>query len=116
MKPPLWERATFCVTGALAHLVPLRVYRVPNTERSRLDQTLGDDVLSRQSLTIRDGRHFGLPGNETILFVEGTEQGVFRADELLASFAKRAEDEPGLLRQLKAEEDDAASGLGSIFG
>jgi hypothetical protein len=48
--------------------------------------------------------------------VEGSEAGVFRADALLREFAERAPDEDELQTLLKAEEDEAASSLGSIFG
>lgn len=96
--------------------MPSRVYTLPARERARLEAALGDDILSRQSITLRDARHFGHPGDALYVFIEGSEQGVYRADELLGAIAQRAPDETALLQRLKAEEDDAATGLGSIFG
>ena len=96
--------------------MPAQVYRIKTTDKARLDAALGDDILSRQSLTIRDARHFGVPGDFIFLFVEGSDAGILRADAVLLDFAQRAPDGNTLIDLLKAEEDAAASGLGSIFG
>lgn len=96
--------------------MPHRVYRVKTSDRTRLDEALGDDILSRQSLQTRDARHFGEPGDWLYLFVEGEEKGLLRADAVLLVFAERAPNADALHAKLKAEEDEAASGLGSIFG
>lgn len=96
--------------------MPAQVYRIRTSDKARLDAALGDDILSRQSLTIRDARHFGVPGDFIFLFVEGSDAGILRADALLLEFAVRAPDANVLLDLLKAEEDAAATGLGSVFG
>ena len=93
-----------------------RVFKVKSSLRARLDEALGDDILSRQSLTMRDARHFGVPGDHLYLFVEGDERGMLRAEAVLLEFAERAPEGEDLYKMLKAEEDDAASGLGAIFG
>lgn len=96
--------------------MPHRVYRIKTADRARLDEALGDDILSRQSLQIRDARHFGAAGDHVYLFVEGEEKGMLRADALILEFGERAPNGDALHAMLKAEEDEAASGLGSIFG
>lgn len=96
--------------------MPYRVYRVLGSDRARLHEALGDDQLSRQSIVLRDARHFGRDDDALLLFVEGTEEGMRRADEILLYFAKPAPDAEALHQALKDEEDEAASGLGSIFG
>lgn len=93
-----------------------RVFKVKSSDRARLEEALGDDVLSRQSLTLRDARHFGVPGDHLYLFVEGEERGVLRAETVLADIAQIAPEGKDLYAMLKQEEDDAASGLGAIFG
>lgn len=95
--------------------MPFQVYRVKAADRPRLDAALGDDILSRQSIQVRDARHFGRPGNDTYVFVDGTEAGILRADALLLDFADKAPDADELHRTLSDEDDAAASGLGSIF-
>jgi hypothetical protein len=81
-----------------------------------MEEALGDDILSRQSLTIRDARHFGVPGDHVFLFVEGTEPGLLRADAVLLEIGERAPEGDVLYQMMKEEEDAAASGLGSVFG
>jgi hypothetical protein len=96
--------------------MPYQVYRLKAAERARLDQALTDDLLSRQSVQVRDARHFGQSGDWLYFFVEGSDAGILRADALLLSFAERAPEAASLHALLKEEEDAAASGLGSIFG
>lgn len=96
--------------------MPFQVYRVRSADKARLDEALGDDILSRQSLVLRDARHFGIQGDYLYLFVDGSDAGILRADGILLDFAERAPDAPALRERLRAEEDEAASSLGSIFG
>lgn len=96
--------------------MPHRVYRFAPNQRAKMEEALGDDTLSRQSLTVRDARHFGVPGDHIFLFVEGTESGLLRADALLLEIGERAPEGDTLYAMLKDEEDAAASGLGSVFG
>lgn len=99
-----------------AFFVPYQVYRVKTADRAKMDEALGDDILSRQSLQVRDAKHFGRGGSDLYLFVDGSEAGILRADALLLGFAERAPD-AAELHAIMAEEDDAAAGgLGSIFG
>lgn len=93
-----------------------QVYRLRAVNKPKLDEALGDDILSRQSLQVRDARHFGVPGDWVFLFVDGTEAGILRADAVLLDFAERAPDAKVLHDLLVAEDDAAASGLGSLFG
>jgi hypothetical protein len=97
-------------------LMAWQVYRVKSSQRAQLEEALGDDILSRQSLQIRDARHFGIPGDWVYLFVDGGEAGITRADAVLLGFAERAPDADKLHDMLVAEDEAAASGLGSIFG
>lgn len=96
--------------------MPHQVYRFPSSARAKMDEALGDDILSRQSLTIRDARHFGVPGDWIFLFVEGEEKGILRADAVLLAIGERAPEGEILFRLLKDEEDAAASSLGSVMG
>jgi hypothetical protein len=100
----------------VVRIMPFQVYRVKSADRAKMDEALNDDVLSRQSIIIRDARSFGDTGDGVLLFVEGAEAGIQRADAVLLPFAERAPNAADLHRKLKDEEDEAASGLGSIFG
>lgn len=95
--------------------MPFQVYVVQSGDRAKLDAALADDILSRQSIAVKDARHFGRTGSDVFVFVDGTEAGILRADALLLDFASRAPDADALHAQLAAEDDEAASSLGAIF-
>jgi len=94
-----------------------RVFRVPPGQIAKIDALLKDDLVSRQSVTRREARTLGLPGADTLVLVEGSEAGVARAATLLTDVPALdgaiAED---VYRRLKSEDEDAASGLGLVFG
>jgi len=95
-----------------------RVFRVPAAQASRADAVWKDDLVSRQSITSRDAKSLGLQGDDRYVLVEGSDAGVTRATELLKDLAhalagKEAE---RVYRQFRAQDEEAASGMGLIFG
>lgn len=96
--------------------VAWQVYRVKSSQRAKLEAALGDDILSRQSLQVRDARHFGQSGDWVYLFVDGSDAGIIRADAVLLDFMERAPEAQKLHDMLVAEDEAAASGLGAVFG
>lgn len=88
-------------------------------EASRdVPQLLQDDLVSRQSISVRDARALGSRLEGTLVLIEGTEGAVKRFRELSSPGAKRlgkreAEEVYELLRK---EEEDAAEGVGMLFG
>lgn len=94
-----------------------RVFEIRAKDRARYEEAVQDDVLGRQSLTLRDAKQLGYTDRDTFfVLVEGTEQGLYRAETLLLEFARRAAKPEEILKQIKDEEDQAASGLGFILG
>ncbi len=77
-----------------------------------------DDVVGRQSVTAREARSLGLAGEGTLVLVEGTEAGLKRAEEILKGAATilPGADAETAYRAFKAQDEEAASGLGLIFG
>lgn len=94
------------------------IFRIPPGQASALDALYKDDVVGRQSVTAREARSLGLTGDGTLVLVEGSDAGVKRAEEMLkgvgASLA--GTDADAARRAFKAQEEDAASGMGLIFG
>jgi hypothetical protein len=95
-----------------------RVYRLPATQAANVDLLFKDDIVGRQSVTVRDAKSLGLKGNDEYVVVEGSEAGVARAAELLKSIAKPldAKKADAVYRRFKAQDEEAASGMGLIFG
>jgi len=95
-----------------------RVFRVPSAQASRADVVWKDDLVSRQSITSRDAKSLGLPGGDRYVLVEGSDAGVARAMELLKdlALALAGAEAERVYRQFRAQDEEAASGMGLIFG
>jgi len=95
-----------------------RVFRVPSAKASQADVVWKDDVVSRQSITAREAQSLGMTGDARYVLIEGSEPGIARATELLKDIAKAlagAEAE-SVYRRFRAQDEEAASGMGLIFG
>ena len=93
------------------------LFSVPTAKRTELDAALHDDLLSRQSQTVRDAVSLGGPVGELFVLLEGSSEAVGRAEALLAPLGKRlgpADADPVYLR-LKEEQENASSGMGLFF-
>jgi hypothetical protein len=93
------------------------LYRVPSARKTELDQALADDRVSRQSHKIRDAATVGGPAGELYVLIEGSDDAVRRADELLAAIGTKlplAEAET-LRQKFKDEDEAAAAGMGLFF-
>jgi hypothetical protein len=95
-----------------------RVFRIPLAQAVAVDLLFKDDIVSRQSVTVRDAKSLGMKGNDQYVVVEGSESGVARAAELLKDVAKPlgVKDADAVYRQFKSQDEAAASGMGFIFG
>lgn len=93
------------------------LYEAPSARKADVEAALRDDVVSRQSHTIRDAAGMAGPSGALYILVEGAESAVKRADELLGPVGKKlppAEAEP-LYRRFQEERDAASSGMGLFF-
>src|SRR5439155_25532255 len=70
-----------------------RVFRLPPAQADQVNVLTADDVVSRQSVTVRDAKSLGLREDDRYVVVEGNEAAVSRAAELLKGIPplKRAE-------------------------
>lgn len=95
-----------------------RVFRLPPAHASSADALLNDDLVSRQSLTVRDARSLGLGGDERYVLVEGSDAALGRAAELLKDVARPLpqRDAEDVYRRFRSQDDAAATGMGLIFG
>jgi|SRR5580658_1525640 hypothetical protein len=93
------------------------LYRVPTAHKTELDQVLAEDQVSRQSHKIRDAATAGGPAGELYVLIEGRDDAVARADELLAKIGTKLPPADGekLYRGFKEEDESAAAGMGLFF-
>ena len=97
--------------------VVYRLFRLTPAQADRVNVLTTDDLVSRQSVTVRDAKSLGLKGDDRYVVVEGSEAALARAIELLKGIAplKGAEAED-VYRRFRAQDEQAASGMGLIFG
>ncbi len=95
-----------------------RVYRIPTAKASALDLVYQDNLAGRQSITVRDAKTLGVGGEGNLVLVEGSEDGIARADALLkdAGAALTGADAEAAYRAFRTQDEDAASGMGFVFG
>jgi hypothetical protein len=93
------------------------LYTVPTTRRTDLDSALRDDVVSRQSQKVRDAAAIGGPNGELYVLIDGSSEGVSRADTLLAPIGTKVPPDRAepLYRRFREEDENASSGMGLFF-
>lgn len=92
------------------------VFEVPGKEIPKATQALNDDQVSRLTIIVKDGQPYGLAAGAQLVFVEGNADQVKRAEGLFEAFATKPKDQDRIRAQLMKEEEEAAGGVGFIFG
>jgi hypothetical protein len=94
------------------------LFSVPAAKRTELETALRDDLVSRQSQKIRAAATLGGPADATYVLVEGTPEGVRRAEELLGPVGSRLQgaEAENLYGRLREEDEAASAGMGLFFG
>ena len=95
-----------------------RVFRLPSSKAAAMDAVYHDNVAGRQSITVRDARTLGVGGEGILVLVEGSDDGVARAEALLkeTGAALTGADAEKAYKAFRSQDDDAASGMGLVFG
>lgn len=88
------------------------VYFSDNRGKTRI--LLKDDLVSRQSITVRDAKAMGFKREGEIILIEGSEDAIKKAEEILGENAK-VERMEEYYKKFKEEEENAAVGMGTIF-
>ena len=93
------------------------MFSAPSEKRAELEGALRDDLVSRQSQKLRDAGTMGGPTGQTYVLVEGTPDGVKKAEELLGKIGTKlpTADAETLYHRFKEEEDAASAGMGLFF-
>ena len=97
--------------------MPWTIFRVAAARKADLDSALADDAVSRQSRKVRDAATLGGPAGEMYVLIEGSLEGVARADEVLGPVGTRlsGEDARGVYEKLVEEDQASAAGMGLLF-
>ena len=94
------------------------IFEVKSDDVGKINKVVKDDLVSRQSILTRDSSSLGLDRDASYLKIEGSTDGIKRAEELAKEQEfkklnkKKAEQ---INKQIEEQEDSAASGMGMIF-
>ena len=95
------------------------IFEVKKEQIGKINELARDDVVSRQSILTRDAKALGIEKDVSYTKIEGSEEGLKRAEEIAKEleFAKLNEKEASEVdKKIKEEEESAADGMGMIFG
>lgn len=96
--------------------MPFAVFEVPGKDIPKAVEALNDNQVSRLTIIQKDGQPYGLHAGSQLVFVEGNPEQLHRAEELFKAFATKPKDQAGIRERLMKEEEEAAGGVGFIFG
>src|SRR2546427_786394 len=71
------------ITDAAVRRGVYRIFRLALAQADQVNLLMADDLVSRQSLTVRDAKSLGLKGADRYILVEGSDAALARAVELL---------------------------------
>jgi hypothetical protein len=94
------------------------IFEVKSDEVGKINKIIKDDIVSRQSIFTRDSNSLNMKGDLSFLKIEGSKEGLKRAEELAKELnlkkinEKKAKEINDIIKE---QEDSAASGMGMIF-
>jgi len=94
------------------------IFEVKPDETGKIEKIIKDDLVSRQSILTRDSSSLNLEGQFSYLKIEGSEEGLKKAEEIAKELGlKKLNKKKSKLvdDKIKEQEDSAATGMGMIF-
>jgi hypothetical protein len=94
------------------------IFEIKTEDAGKINKVTTDDTVSRQSILTRDSSSIGLKGSFLYLKIEGSDQGIKKAEELAKEQGFKKLDNKKAKKindKITEQEDSAASGMGMIF-
>lgn len=94
------------------------IFEVKSDETGKIDKIIKDDLVSRQSILTRDSSSLNVEGQFVYLKIDGSEEGLKKAEELAKELGLKKLDKKKskeINDKIKEQEDSAATGMGFIF-
>jgi hypothetical protein len=94
------------------------IFEVKSEDAGKINKMLKDDIVSRQSILTRDSSSLNMKGELLYVKIEGSEEGLKKAEEIAKELEFKKVDEKKakeINEKIIEQEDSAASGMGMIF-
>lgn len=94
------------------------IFRVEKSQAGKINRILKDDLISRQSISIRDASALTIDKDVRYVLIEGADEAIKKAEELFKDVGIKEDEEEAknIYNKIKSEEGDVAHGVGLIFG
>lgn len=94
------------------------IFEVKAAEAGKINTIIKDDLVSRQSIVIRDANSLDIKEDVSYLKVEGSKEGLQKAEDLAKELGMKKLDEKKAKKindKITEQENSAATGMGMIF-
>jgi len=94
------------------------IFKVKSENSGKINKLIKDDLVSRQSILTRDSNSLDIKGDYSYVKIEGSKEGIKKAEELAKELGLKKLDEKKAKKineKIEEQEDSAASGIGMIF-
>lgn len=94
------------------------IFEVKREDTRKIDQVIRDDIISRQSITIRDASSLDMKKDITFVKIEGSDEAIKRAETLFREIGVKKigkKDADLVNEKITSQDDSAAEGMGMIF-
>ena len=94
------------------------IYEVDKDNTGKINTLLKDDIVGRQTIITREATSLDIKSDVTYVKVEGSPEGLKRAEELVKDLGfKKLDDKHAkeINTKIEKQEDSAATGMGMIF-
>ncbi len=93
------------------------IFKVPNEKKSAISEALSDELVSKQSASIRDGESLGFDEDITYVLIEGSQKALEKAEDIFSEKdIEKIDEGEDIFKAIKKADEDAAAGVGTIFG
>ena len=94
------------------------IFEIKSEDSGKINKLIKDDLVSRQSILTRDSNSLDMKGDYSYVKIEGSKEGLKKAEELAKEFELKKLDQKKakeINKKIEEQENSAASGMGMIF-
>ena len=94
------------------------IFKIEKEKEGEIEGAMKDDLVSRQSITVKDSRSLDMDTNCIYVKIEGSEEGIERATKIFEEFGEKLSDKKAreIDDKIREVEESASEGMGAIFG
>jgi hypothetical protein len=94
------------------------IFKVEKEKEANAKDAMKDDLVSRQSIIIRDSKSLGMDTNCIYIKIEGSKEGIDKAKEIFDEFGELLSEKEAakINKKIREDEESASVGIGFIFG